>query len=196
MRMTFVLGKLLFPRLVQIAENLRRNLLDYEQNRSDLANAAFKPGCYRVASDGGACRKGCGISMIFLLRMAFWLGLVLVLLPSGGGQRRASPREIDAADAIGAASAAVHDLRGFCAREPDACAVGSQLAADAGRRARAGARMLYDLLSGAPKRHEGSSDHGASQSERGGASPPGENTLTPTDLAPAWRGRPPSGHPA
>ena len=131
--------------------------------------------------------------MFFLLRMAFWLGLVLMLLPSSGGQRRASPHEIGATDAISAASAAVHDLRGFCAREPNACTVGSQLGADMGRRARAGAMMLYDLLAGALARHEGSSDHGASQSERGRAAQPGENTLTPTDLAPAWRGRPLSG---
>jgi len=130
--------------------------------------------------------------MFFLLRMAFWLGLVLMLLPSGGGQRGA-PHEIGAADAVSAASDAVHDLRGFCAREPNACTVGSQLGADMGRRAGAGAKMLYDLLIGALGRHEGSSGHGASQPERGRAAPPSENTLTPTDLAPAWRGRPLSG---
>jgi hypothetical protein len=131
--------------------------------------------------------------MFFLLRMAFWLGLVVILLPSGSGQHRASPHEIGAADAVSAASAAAHDLRGFCAREPNACTVGSQLAADMGRRARAGARMLYDLLVGALARHEGSGGHGASQSGRGRAAPPSENTLAPTDLAPAWRGRPLSG---
>ena len=123
---------------MQVVENSRRDLLDYEQKRSDLANAAFKTGCYLDTSDGGACRRDGG-SMFFLLRMAFWLGLVLMLLPSGDGARRASPHEIGAADAISAASAAVHDLRGFCAREPDACTVGSQLAADMGRRAWAGA---------------------------------------------------------
>jgi hypothetical protein len=131
--------------------------------------------------------------MFFLLRMAFWLGLVLMLLPSGGGQRGASPHDVGAADAVSAASAAVHDLRGFCEREPNACTVGSQLGADMERRARAGARMLYDLLIGALARHEGSSGHGASQSERGRAAPPSGNTLTPSDLAPAWRGRPLSG---
>jgi len=131
--------------------------------------------------------------MFFLLRMAFWLGLVLILLPSGSGQRPASPHDVGAADAVSAASATVHDLRGFCAREHNACTVGSQLGADMGRRARAGARMLYDLLIGAMGRHEGSSGHGASQSERGRVAPPSENTLTSTDLAPAWRGRPFSG---
>jgi hypothetical protein len=128
--------------------------------------------------------------MFFLLRMAFWLGLVVMLLPSGSGGRSASPHEIGAADAISAASAAVHDLRGFCAREPNACTVGSELATNMGYRARAGARMLYDFLIGALARHEGSSGDNESQSARGRTAPPSENTLTPADLAPAWRGRP------
>jgi hypothetical protein len=131
--------------------------------------------------------------MFFLLRMAFWLGLVLMLLPSGSGQRSALPHGIGAAGAISAASAAVHDLRGFCAREPNACTIGSELAADMGGRARAAARMLYDLLIGALTRHLGSSSDREGQSERGRAAPPSENTLTPTDLAPTWRGRPPHG---
>jgi hypothetical protein len=134
--------------------------------------------------------------MFFLLRMAFWLGLVLMLLPSGGGQHSASTREIGAADTISAAAAAVHDLRGFCAREPNACTVGSELAANIGYRARAGARMLYDFLIDALARHEGSSGDRESQSARSRAAPRSENTLTPTDLAPAWRGRLPHGGPA
>jgi hypothetical protein len=128
--------------------------------------------------------------MFFLLRMAFWLGLVLLLLPGGGGQRRASTPEIGAADIVSAASAAVHDLRGFCLREPNACMVGSELAADIGYHARAGARVLYHFLTGALARHEGSSGDSESHSARARTVPPSENTLTPTDLAPAWRGRP------
>ncbi len=48
----------------------------------------------------------------FLLRMAFWLGVVLVLLPSGASQRSASTNEVGASDALSAASAAVSDLNG------------------------------------------------------------------------------------
>src|SRR5579862_3158813 len=66
--------------------------------------------------------------MFFLLRMAFWLGLVLVLLPNGSAQRAPSANAVGAADAISAASATVEDLRGFCARQPDACTIGSQMA--------------------------------------------------------------------
>jgi hypothetical protein len=149
---------------------------------SRLAAILLPATALRAARDGGF--------MFFLLRMAFWLGLVLMLLPIGGGLRGASTHEIGAAAAISAASAAVHDLRGFCAREPNACTVGSQLAADIGYRARAGAKMLYDFLIGALARYEGSSSDSESQSAHSRAAPPSENTLTPSDLAPAWRGRP------
>src|SRR5579872_3345200 len=84
--------------------------------------------------------------MFFLLRLAFWLGLVLVLLPSGSGQHGAPNSDIRATDAISAASATVHDLRGFCAREPNACSVGSEIATSMGYRAQAGAKMLYEFL--------------------------------------------------
>lgn len=135
--------------------------------------------------------------MLFLLRMAFWLGLVLLLLPSGGGQRGASPHEVGAGDAISPVATAVHDLRGLCAREPNPCTAGTQFAADMGRRARAAVRMLHDLLVGEPARQQGASSR--SPSARGRAAPPSQNTLTPSDLTPAWRGRPlrgGAGHPA
>src|SRR5271170_7664959 len=83
--------------------------------------------------------------MFFLLRMAFWLGLVLILLPSGSSQR-APASEVGASDAITAASATVGDLRQFCTRQPDACTVGTQVATALGYKAQAGAKMLYDFL--------------------------------------------------
>ena len=43
--------------------------------------------------------------MFFLLRMAFWLGLVLVLLPSGSSQQPQGS-QVAASEAISAASAA------------------------------------------------------------------------------------------
>src|SRR5580658_6512004 len=84
--------------------------------------------------------------MFFLLRMAFWLSVVLLLLPSGSAQRVQSPSEVGTSEAISAASATVADMRGFCVRQPDACSVGSQVAVSLGYRAQAGAKMLYDFL--------------------------------------------------
>ena len=66
--------------------------------------------------------------MFFLLRMAFWLSIVLILLPTGSTQRVQSGNDVGASEAISAASATVQDMRGFCTRQPDACSVGSQVA--------------------------------------------------------------------
>jgi hypothetical protein len=132
--------------------------------------------------------------MFFLLRMAFWLGLVLILLPSGSSQRAPAASEIGASDAISAASATMGDVRQFCARQPDACTVGSHVATELGYKAQAGAKMLYDFLTEALAPHETGSVAGGN-SPRGGKlaadkSPlakASQNTLTPADLAPAWR---------
>jgi hypothetical protein len=131
--------------------------------------------------------------MFFLLRMAFWLGLVLVLLPIGAAQRNSSGGEVSATEAISAASATVGDLRGFCERQPDACTVGSQVATAIGYRAQAGAKMLYEALSEAMAPREtgslASGKNGTRQSaEKSAAERASQNTLTPADLAPAWRG--------
>jgi len=132
--------------------------------------------------------------MLFLLRMAFWLGVVLVLLPTGGTQRAPASGEVNASDAISAASATVHDLKGFCGREPNACAVGSELATTIGYRAQAGAKMLYQLLTEALESHDAAAPV-AGETKPQPAAPSlqrasSENTLTPADLAPAWHGPP------
>jgi Family of unknown function (DUF5330) len=138
--------------------------------------------------------------MFFLLRMAFWLGVVLVLLPTGAAQRSPSSSEVNASEAISAASATVGDMRGFCARQPDACTVGSQVATAIGYKAQAGAKMLYEVLSEAmAPRETGTvpstpSRRGAGAkavSERTTVERTSQSTLTPADLAPSWRGPPP-----
>jgi hypothetical protein len=135
--------------------------------------------------------------MFFLLRMAFWLGLVLVLLPSGSAQPNASRTQVGASDALSAASATVGDLRGFCTRQPDACTVGSQVATAIGYKAQAGAKMLYDFLSEAlAPRETGSLTSGTTRDgsnakatpEKSSPEPTSQSTLTPSDLAPAWHG--------
>jgi hypothetical protein len=131
--------------------------------------------------------------MFFVLRLAFWLGIVLILLP-GVPQHDASKSGVGTADAISAASATVHDLKGFCEREPDACTVGSEVAASMGQRAQAGAKMLYDFLTEAIAAHDaGPRSVEPARSAFGKFSSqqrPSQSTLTPADLAPAWRGPP------
>ena len=63
--------------------------------------------------------------MFFLLRMAFWLGLVLVLLPTDKTPDSDKGLQIGASDAISAATAAMSDMSQFCNRQPTACVVGA-----------------------------------------------------------------------
>jgi uncharacterized protein DUF5330 len=137
------------------------------------------------------CHRGLGV-MFFLLRMAFWLGLVLVLLPSGGASQQPQGSQVAASEAISAASATVGDLRQFCARQPDACTVGSHVASQLGSRAQAGARMLYQFVTESMKRKDSGSDNAARDgkpaTDRAIADKDSQNTLTPADLAAPWRG--------
>ena len=129
--------------------------------------------------------------MFFLLRMAFWLGIVLILLPNGGSQRGPAAGDVGASDAVSAASATVHDIKGFCSREPNACTVGSELATTIGYRAQSGAKMLYELLTEAlAPREAGSLAGHQDKPDLGKAAlqPASQNTLTPSDRDPPWHG--------
>jgi len=130
---------------------------------------------------------------MFLVRVAFWLGVVLVLLPSGGARETSNATTqgsaISATEAVSAASATVSDMRNFCGRQPDACAVGAQAATSLGQRAQAGAKMLYDFLSERYGPQPTTGSVGSSSKSAGvTAGKPSQHTLTASDIAPAWRG--------
>jgi hypothetical protein len=115
--------------------------------------------------------------MFFLLRIAFWLGVVCVLLPNGGATTKNA--DVDTAGAVSAATAAVSDAAGFCSRQPDACVVGGKVAAAIGQKAEAGARTLYEMISTKlAERSHGDKADTAPVAIRG--------TLTATDMAPGW----------
>src|SRR3978361_1273779 len=84
--------------------------------------------------------------MFFLLRMAFWLGLVLVLLPREKTPESDKLPQVGASEAVSAATAAVSDMTQFCKRQPAACEVGGQAATALGHRAQDGARKLYQII--------------------------------------------------
>jgi Family of unknown function (DUF5330) len=122
--------------------------------------------------------------MFFLLRLAFWLTIVLALLPTGGTQPTARGPQVG--EAFSAAGAAVSDVRHFCERQPGACEVGSQVAVMIGQRAQAGAKMLYELFN----EHSGPSETG---SVSNGKSEPAENpSLGNTERMPLPPERPSS----
>jgi hypothetical protein len=121
--------------------------------------------------------------MFFLLRMAFWLGLVLVLLPRGKTPESEKLPQIHASEAVQAATATVADLSQFCKRQPAACDVGGEAATVIGQRAQDGARKLYRIVT-----EKRSPDHTDSI---GGdpllANAISRDTLTQDDLVAEWR---------
>lgn len=123
--------------------------------------------------------------MKFLLRTAFWLTVVVLLLPLSPSQRTGAASQVSTGEAVSAASAAVSDMRQFCARQPDACVVGSQALTSFGQKARAGAKMLYDFLT----EHSGGKPGTADTAGQTVGKPP-QNTLSPADLAAPRRGSP------
>jgi hypothetical protein len=123
-----------------------------------------------------------GLTMSFLLRVAFWLGVVLVLLPTGGSQP-VPQSQVSAGEAFSAAKAAVSDMQHFCERQPNVCEVGSQTAVTLGQRAQVGAKMLYEFLQewiGEESKPTGSLPPATAKSS--------QQTLRPADLSPPWRG--------
>jgi hypothetical protein len=121
--------------------------------------------------------------MFFLLRMAFWLTVVCVLLPSGTNSN--SPdAQIDATQAASLAGAAVSDMRGFCERQPDACVVGGKVAVVIGHKAEAGARTIYEFINSKLTEKSAPADHATTKLVP--ASSTGKGTLSASDIAPAW----------
>lgn len=122
-----------------------------------------------------------GRHMFFLLRLAFWLGLVLVLLPrdQSDDATKAAPK-IGAADAVSAATAAVNDMAQFCTRQPTVCEVGGQAAGVIGQRAQGGARKIYQIITDKkPPDHTGSIGDAVSNAASA-------DTLTADDLQAEW----------
>jgi hypothetical protein len=120
--------------------------------------------------------------MFFLLRVAFWLSIVVILLPSDPAKKAESAQvTVSPMEALGAAQAAVEDARGFCNRKPEACEIGSQALQTFGQKAQLGSKYLYEFLS--DRFGDGHNDKVT------GSIPehPGRQTLTPADAAPAWK---------
>jgi hypothetical protein len=143
--------------------------------------------------------------MFFLLRLAFWLGLVLVLLPRDKTPDSEKLPQISVSDAVQAATAAVSDMSQFCKRQPAACEVGGQAATVIGARAQDGARKVYQSITD-KKAPEGAKDNAkdnpkdkktpdhtgsiglADAGEPAAAEIAPRDTLSADDLAVEWRG--------
>jgi hypothetical protein len=143
--------------------------------------------------------------MFFLLRLAFWLGLVLVLLPRDKTPDSEKMPQISVSDAVQAATAAVSDMSQFCKRQPAACEVGGQAATVIGVRAQDGARKVYQSITDKkpaeaakdnpkdnPKDRKASDHTGsigvADATDAATAEIAPRDTLSADDLAVEWRG--------
>jgi hypothetical protein len=126
--------------------------------------------------------------MFFLLRMAFWLGLVLVLLPRENSPESDKLPQVGASEAVSAATAAVSDMSQFCKRQPAACEVGGQAATVLSQRAQAGARKLYQIITDKRAPDHTGSIGSAENAEVADAAP--RDTLSPDDLVVQWQAPP------
>lgn len=135
-------------------------------------------------------RDGRGREMFFLLRMAFWLGLVLVLLPREKTPESDKLPQVGASDAVSAATAAVSDMSQFCKRQPAACEVGGQAATVIGHRAQAGARKLYQIITDKRASDRTGSIAGILHADAAAMEGAPHDTLTPDDLMAEWRAPP------
>jgi Family of unknown function (DUF5330) len=126
--------------------------------------------------------------MMFLLRTAFWLAVMLALLPSFAPKAAApAATGMEATEAVTAASETLGDMFQFCSRQPNACAAGVHLASAIGQRAQAGAKMLYGMVGEKLAKSEGAAEETASANASDVKV--SQNTLTAADLVPAWRGQ-------
>jgi hypothetical protein len=126
-----------------------------------------------------------------LLRLAFWLGLLVLLLPTDAQQQ---------ARLSGFANSAMERLTGFCDRNGRTCAAGNDLWSTFLRKAEFGVRLVGDLLGAGGRQPPppGTAPGPAPGIPPGMAPPPPDRrsgradprgTLTPSDLyQPPWRG--------
>jgi Family of unknown function (DUF5330) len=143
---------------------------------------------------------------MFLIRTAFWLIILVLLLPTDEQQQ---------SEVYGTAQAAVKDVSGFCGRNPAVCTTGKDAFDVFVQKAQFGAELIMGFIKeqtgGAPGDTEAPSVDGSPAADNAGAkhasaeagigpwtvSPvtaepasveaiTSQNTLNPDDLAPAW----------
>ncbi len=127
---------------------------------------------------------------MFLLRGAFGLALIVMLLPTD---------ESNQAKVIGTAGAAVERAATFCERNVQTCAAGAELWVTFVKKAEFGARLAGSVIQdwmrndsgrAKPAVERASAPHPARYEPKQTSTDQGRGTLTPRDLGPAWRGVP------
>lgn len=135
---------------------------------------------------------------MFIIRTAFWLSLVILLLPAeepptGVDDVAQRGESLNATTVISAAHTTINDISGICERSPDVCEVGSAALDVFVRKARYGANRVMDMISDdapagdvqvpvPPVERQATADDAETAPK-----PASRNTLTPDDMEPAWR---------
>lgn len=128
---------------------------------------------------------------MFLVRGAFILALVVMLLPTD---------EANQAKVIGSAGVAVERAATFCERNAQTCAAGNELWATFLKKAEFGARLAGNMIQdymrndngrlAAPVVDRGPTPPGGRVDATHGRADNYRGTLSPRDLGPPWRGAP------
>ncbi|MCP3054864.1 DUF5330 domain-containing protein [Aurantimonas marianensis] len=82
----------------------------------------------------------------FVMKSAFFLGIVAMLLPGDGQGDETRQSQIDVFSTFAGAQAAIADLSNFCGRAPAACDAGGDLARFAGERIGDGIALAYNFI--------------------------------------------------
>ncbi len=85
--------------------------------------------------------------MRFIIRTAFWLTLIFLLLPSDPDAGPDAPR-VSLMEALDAVRGTVADLSQFCVRNPDLCETGGEIVQVVAEKARYGLDQIQAMLDG------------------------------------------------
>ena len=134
---------------------------------------------------------------MFLIRAGFWLSVVVLLLPAEDPPSNVqltaeTDTRVSAVGVIDAARTTVSDLASLCERSPQVCVTGEAAFDIFLRKARYGAGLVYDLMSGTqdsqPEPAATPEWPANAAGKAASMTPVPQNTLQPGDLAPEWKG--------
>jgi hypothetical protein len=159
---------------IKLAAKPARRVCGIERILGYPCGQSNRPSGLRAGGIGG---------FMFLIRMTFWVGLAVLLLPTDQHQQ---------AKVYDTAAATVERISTFCDRNPKICATGADLWAGFVKKAEFGGRMAFDLIN---SRNHGAQEPivlpagGKDRMDRRLAPAAARGTLKPDDLSPAWRGQ-------
>lgn len=113
---------------------------------------------------------------MFFIKLAFWLGVVVLLMPTDSQQQ---------ARLYTTATAAVERATTFCDRNATTCAKAAETWATFLKKAEFGARLVGDLISSSGRQSPDATQPPRHNTSANGSEPRG--TLSAADMQPAWR---------